>query len=115
MTKSKGYVYLIADNLKEDTYKIGVTRGTIENRIKKLQTGNAGELYMCRYYQTKCPFFIEKQLHLQFSNKKIKNEWFLLSADDILGFSNRCKSIEDIYDALQDNCFFNKNKKDEIF
>ena len=43
MTKSdekKGYVYLLGDFEKEGAYKIGVTRGTIERRIKKLQTGN---------------------------------------------------------------------------
>lgn len=111
----KGYVYLLADNLKEGIYKIGVTRGTIENRIKKLQTGNAGELYMCRHYQTSIPFFIEKHLHLQFNSKKIKNEWFELSDDDVLDFNNRCAEIEKMYEALKDNYFFNKNNKKENY
>ena len=111
----KGYVYLLADNLKEGIYKIGVTRGTIENRIKKLQTGNAGELYMCRYYQTNIPFFIEKHLHLQFCPKKIKNEWFELSDDDVLGFNYRCAEIEKMHEALKDNYFFNKNNKKENY
>ena len=35
-----GYVYLICDPDK-DAYKIGVTRNLNQNRIKKLQTGNA--------------------------------------------------------------------------
>lgn len=109
----KGYVYLLADNLKEGIYKIGVTRGTIENRIKKLQTGNAGELYMCKYHQTNIPFFIEKHLHLQFNSKKIKNEWFELSDEEVLDFYNRCAKIEEMYMALEDNYFFNKNNKKE--
>lgn len=109
----KGYVYLLADGLKENIYKIGVTRGSIENRIKKLQTGNAGEIYICRYYQTDIPFFIEKHLHLQFFSKKIKNEWFLLTAEDVLDFSNKCNKIEEMYNSLQDNYFFAKNKKNK--
>ena len=109
----KGFVYLLADNLKEGVYKIGVTKGSIEKRIKKLQTGNAGEIYMCRYYQTKIPFFIEKHLHLQFFSKKIKNEWFSLTMEDISDFSNRCQKIEEMYNALQDNYFFKKNNKNK--
>lgn len=109
----KGYVYLLADNLKEGIYKIGVTRGTIENRIKKLQTGNAGELYMCKYYQTNIPFFVEKHLHLQFFSKNVKNEWFELSDEEVLDFYNRCAKIEEMYMALEDNYFFNKNNKKE--
>ena len=111
----KGYVYLLADNLKDGIYKIGVTRGTIENRIKKLQTGNAGELYMCKYHQTNIPFFIEKHLHLQFYSKKIKNEWFELSDNDVLDFNNRCAEIEKMHNALKDNYFFNKNNKKENY
>ena len=115
---TKGYVYLLADNLKENIYKIGVTRGSIERRIKKLQTGNAGEIYMCRHFQSKCPFFIEKHLHLQFFGNKIKNEWFELSTEDVLGFNKRCEEIEEMYNALQNNYFFNKkmnkNNVDEI-
>ena len=52
MTKAmekKGYVYLLGDFDKEGAYKIGVTRGTIERRIKKLQTGNSGEIYIVDY------------------------------------------------------------------
>lgn len=115
MENKNGYVYLIADNLKENMYKIGVTRGSIEKRIKKLQTGNAGELYICRFYKTKCPFFVEKHLHLQFNSKKVKNEWFLLSTDDVLDFNKRCVDIEEMYNTLQDNYFFNKNNKNQYF
>ena len=109
----KGYVYLLADGLKDGLYKIGVTRGTIERRIKKLQTGNAGELYVCRHYQTDIPFFVEKHLHLQFYSKKVKNEWFNLSDEEVLDFYTRCAKIEEMYDALKDNYFFNKKNKKE--
>ena len=104
----KGYVYLIADGIKDGLYKIGVTRGSIEKRIKKLQTGNAGELYICRYFKTDIPFFIEKHLHLHFFKNRVKNEWFELTDDEVLGFENKCKDIENIYSSLEDNIFFKK-------
>lgn len=52
----KGFVYLINDWECEGVYKIGVTRGTIEHRLKKLQTGNPDDLVICRYFHTEHPF-----------------------------------------------------------
>lgn len=109
--REKGYVYLLGDWEKEGAYKIGVTRGSLERRIKKLQTGNSGEIYLCRYYETEYPFFLEKTLHFRFYNKKIMNEWFLLSFDDVINFKKTCKEIEDMIDDLKDNPFFKKNLK----
>ena len=48
-----GFVYLLGDWGKEKTYKIGVTRGKIEKRIKSLQTGNSGEIYIVDYFEKK--------------------------------------------------------------
>lgn len=106
----KGFVYLLGDWLKEGYYKIGVTRGSIERRIKKLQTGNAGEIYMCRYYETEIPFFIEKWLHFKLFGEKIKNEWFELTEQQVFDFQKECKKIEEIYKEMEKNPFF-KGKK----
>lgn len=111
MEKDKGFVYLLCDGLNEGLYKIGVTRGTIEGRIKKLQTGNPGEIYLCRYYHTKIPFFIEKHLHSKFFGKKELNEWFNLSTEDVFSFEDTCRQIEDMYNSLEDNIFFKKLKR----
>ena len=43
-----GCVYLLGDWDKENRYKIGVTRGDVDKRIKKLQTGNSGEIYLIK-------------------------------------------------------------------
>lgn len=104
--KKGGYVYLLSDLGKEKTYKIGVTRGDIEKRIKKLQTGNSGEIHMVRYYQTEIPFFIEKHLHFKYNRENIRNEWFELEDNEIFMFKQHCEEIEEIYNSMKDNPFF---------
>ena len=106
--EKKGYVYLLADSSKDNTYKIGVTRGTIERRIKKLQTGNSGEIYICNFFQTEHPFFIEKHLHQKYSNRKVLNEWFELTDEEALSFKKDCEIIEKMVDIMKENTFFPK-------
>lgn len=106
--EKKGYVYLLADSEKDNIYKIGVTRGTIERRIKKLQTGNSGEIYICSYFQTEHPFFIEKHLHKKYCSKRVLNEWFELSPEETLNFKHDCESIEEMVKTMQENEFFPK-------
>lgn len=106
-----GVVYLICDSSKDNVYKIGVTRGDIEKRIKKLQTGNSGEIFLIKSYESKYPFYIEKQLHKKYQNKKLINEWFELEMNDVINFENDCKNIENIIELMKDNPFFPKKIK----
>ena len=102
------YVYLLGDWEKEGCYKIGVTRGSVENRIKKLQTGNAGEIYLVNKYKTKHPFLMENMLHNWYQGKRIKNEWFELTPEEVIGFKQSCEEVEKILEAMSDNYFFKK-------
>lgn len=103
----KGFVYLICDP-STDLFKIGVTTGKLENRIKKLQTGNGTELHFVNHYETEYPFKLEKMLHNHFFNKKELNEWFSLDTDDISHFTELCEKKEEIIISLKDNPFYNK-------
>lgn len=89
------YVYLICDPANE-TFKIGITSGKIENRIKKLQTGNSTKLFISQYYYSKFYREIEYSLHKIYFNKRTdaENEWFNLTIDDINNFQNTCKKLE---------------------
>lgn len=98
-----GTVYLIFDG---ELYKIGVTRGDIDKRIKKLQTGNPYNIILIDSYQTNFPFHIEKMLHARFVNQRVNNEWFDLSLDDVRNFQNECQKCSEIISALKDNPFF---------
>ncbi len=106
-----GFVYLICDYTRDYTYKIGVSKGTIENRVKKLQTGNSGELLPLKTYWSEDPFYLETQLHMYFQNQKIMNEWFEMSDDDVKNFLDTCKMLENNAKALEDNPFFKKRRK----
>ena len=103
-----GSVYLLGDSEKEGIFKIGVTRGDIQKRIKKLQTGNAGEIYLVSYYETEYPFLMEKMLHTKFFSDKVLNEWFSLTTEEIVRFKESCEEIQKNIDALKDNYFFKK-------
>lgn len=103
----QGTVYLICD-VEKNLYKIGVTTGSIEKRMKKLQTGNGTELLLVNYYNCDYPFKIEKMLHNHFANKKILNEWFELSDEEALSFIKVCEDKDNIIRSLMDNPFFVK-------
>lgn len=106
-----GYVYLLGDWTRDGVYKIGVTRGDIDKRIKKLQTGNSGEIYLVDFWKTEHPFLMEKNLHLKFYGKKIMNEWFELDFEETKNFKKYCSDIEKMFEAVKDNPFMFKDEK----
>lgn len=108
---NEGYVYLLGDSLNEGIYKIGVTRGNVENRIKKLQTGNPGNIYIFSKHKTKYPFYIEKVLHFKYYNQNVLNEWFKLDLEDALNFEKNCIFEESVIKSMEDNPFLKKMLK----
>ena len=102
----RGFVYLICDP-STDLFKIGMTSGKLENRMKKLQTGNGTELHLVDFYETEYPFKVEKMMHNHFSNKKELNEWFSFDNEDIHSFKEICESKDEVIKSLKDNPFFN--------
>lgn len=105
-----GFVYLICDPYR-NLYKIGVSKNEIDKRLNQLQTGNASELHITNYYKTDYPYRIETMLHNFLKPKNVLNEWYDLSLDDVLNFTNMCIQAEDIIDALKDNPHFAKDLK----
>ena len=99
------YVYLMGDAGQDNTFKIGVTRGSIEKRIKQLQTGNGEDIYIVNFHETDYPFFVERLLHTKLFPKQKRNEWFNLDAEDIINFKQYCEEIENTAKALKENPF----------
>ena len=75
-----GHIYLIMNTNFE--YKIGMTKKSVSDRVKQLQTGNSGELK------------IETSLHNFFSYKRIRGEWFNLNEEEILNFEKTVRGFE---------------------
>ena len=98
----KGYVYLLTDG---EFFKIGVTKGSIEKRIKKLQTGNPNNIAIVNYHLTEYPFKIESALHARHSHQRINNEWFNLTPYDIKNFKKECEQLDYMFTKIKDNPF----------
>lgn len=106
-----GFVYLLGDFGKDKMYKIGVTNGKIEKRIKQIQTGNSGEIYVVDFFETENPFFLEKRLHLIYHKERIFREWFELNAEDLKMFKKHCEDIEKLIKVMKENHFCPKSIK----
>lgn len=104
----KGFIYLIYDE-ERNLYKIGVTKNSVEKRLKKLQTGNATLLSVKDTHQSDYIYRMESMLHNYFSSKCVLNEWFDLSIDDVKNFQSLCNQFEDTIKVLLSNPFFAKN------
>lgn len=87
-----GNVYIVKAG---DYYKIGKTIGTVQNRIKMLQTGCPFKMNLVALYKGENFNEIEKELHkvcIQF-NCHVHLEWFRLN--EMIDFFN---TIENDYD-----------------
>lgn len=104
-----GYVYLIYEP-STGNYKIGVTTGSIERRMKKLQTGNSSELHVAKYFQCEHPFKLEAMLHAFFKPKLVINEWYDLSLQEVDDFTATCEKLDHTISNLRNNPFFFKKK-----
>lgn len=96
----KGFVYLICDPLT-DTFKIGVTKRDVNERLKEIQTGNPGEVFVSRVFESNYPYKLESMLHRKFNSKKMINEWFALESEDISSFMDICLKYENIIKSLE--------------
>ena len=86
-----GFVYLIGDKERFGYYKIGATRGNVNKRLKSLQTGNSGELYVEKIHETEHPFIVENILHNRYEYKKTINEWYDLDLGDVTKFTKKLR------------------------
>lgn len=78
----EAYVYVITDN---EHYKIGKA-ANVKTRLKQLQTGSPKPLAVVGVLP--CPtdsyaYIVESILHETYSDKKVINEWFALTDEDV--------------------------------
>ena len=101
------WIYLIGKVDTPDRYKIGLTKAhDINERIKKLQTGNDEELFLVKSFKTDTPYKLESMLHFRYSQNQILNEWYQLSKDDVDEFLGVCEKLQNTINVLKENPFF---------
>lgn len=103
-----GWVYLLKEDSDDSLCKIGVTKcDKVEDRIKKLQTGNGNKIRLVSSFLSSKPFKLEKMMHRKYQFNREEGEWFLMTKEQIDNFLEDCKSLQKIIDDLKDNPFFN--------
>lgn len=80
--KLPGKLYVLVDE-RQGAFKVGITRGAVEDRVRALQTSLAGDLKIFLTLNCLDPERVEKFLHsfLKSQNKHLKREWFNLDED----------------------------------
>lgn len=117
--KRCGYVYVVSNNdMKEGQYKIGITRRSVEERMKELGSGASHSFPMNVHGYVYCDdcFEVENKLHKYFSDKRVnqvnnKKEWFKTTLDEIQhAFKETCNIDIELDDVADDNYLYSKNK-----
>lgn len=65
-----------------DVFKIG-SAGDVGVRLAQLQTGQAEQLTLVRAIRSDDAAWLERLLHQQFEGRRVRGEWFALTADDL--------------------------------
>ena len=96
---SSGKVYFLCSDNK---IKIGYTRGSIERRIKQLNTGSPNKIYKLGWMEGNKEK--EKELHIKFSMYRIRNngEWFL-GAQEVIDYINSVNQEPNVFVDIVDN------------
>ena len=112
--KSPGKLYILVDE-RQGAFKVGITRRTVEKRVKDLQTALASDIKVFLSVDSLNPEKIEELLHgfLSSKGKHINREWFKLDTDSKIYLSTLRKLRND--GMLDDKEFANKWAHERIW
>ena len=115
--KRCGYVYVVSNNdMKEGQYKIGITRRSVEERMKELGSGASHSFPMNVHGYVYCDdcFGVESALHRYFSKQRVnqinsKKEWFQTTLAEIKrAFKEVCDIEIELKDVVNDTYLYSK-------
>lgn len=115
--KRCGYVYVVSNNdMKDGQYKIGITRRSVEERMKKLGSGASHSFPMNVHGYVYCDdcFAVEAALHRHFTKQRVnqintKKEWFQTTLTEIQkAFKDICDIDIELKDVTNDSYLYNK-------
>jgi len=85
--KTDGFVYMVREQHSK-YYKIGKTFD-VPRRHREIALELPGDMKKIHSIRTDDPTGIESYWHKRFENKRVKGEWFALTAEDIRAFKRR--------------------------
>lgn len=102
-----GYVYLLlqVDTDGLEKHKIGITKNDPKFRVKQLQTGNPNKVSLLKSYASINYLKVERWMHRKygFLKTEAKNEWRVLSDEQVFSFLDDCKEADDNINFLLEN------------
>lgn len=104
MKKYESFIYLLKiDTPDTRLYKIGSTKGSVQKRIRELQTGCPYQIDLINHHQSEFGQVIERTLHNRYNHMKTHGEWFQLSISEEIDFIENCRLIEEMNINLEKN------------
>lgn len=91
-----GTVYLLGEFCDAGRFKIGITKNSVEKRIKELQTGNSNEIFLVNKYETENYRKVEGMLHRTFGTTRAIGEWFDLTHEQVISFTKEAEAADEI-------------------
>ena len=73
-----GFIYVIGETGSTDTYKIGISQTSVEDRLCTLQIGNPRELYIALTAELEEYALLEQRIHILLNKYRIRGEWFFV-------------------------------------
>ena len=102
-----GYIYLLSTNNEiGEVFKLGVTKNNPHDRVKSLQTGSSEKITLLNVYKTDNYFKVEKMLHRKYHKEKKNGEWFILTNDQVMSFTDDCTKADTTITFLKENNTF---------
>jgi len=102
-----GTVYLMGEFVDNGRFKIGITKNSVEKRIKELQTGNSNEIFLVNKYETDNYRKVEGMLHRKFGTSRAIGEWFDLTHEQVVSFTEEAEKADQLVSLLlRDNHFY---------
>lgn len=116
-----GYVYVVSnDDMSPNQYKIGITRRTVEERMKELGSGASHSFPMNVHGYVYCEdcFQVEATMHRVLADKRVnqlnpKKEWFKTTLEEIAtAFRENCGITIDLQPASSEAYEFSRKEID---
>tara|TARA_R110000751_G_scaffold6296_3_gene27032 strand:+ start:1065 stop:1379 length:315 start_codon:yes stop_codon:yes gene_type:complete len=102
-----GTVYLLAEFTNNSRFKIGITKNDVNKRIRELSTGNSNEIILINKYESVNYRKIEGWLHQKFHMTRGRGEWFDLTHEQVISFTESAKEADEIITLLlRENPFY---------